>query len=108
MKVPTYNIQQTFNPGTASAPWGGYSSHVNDESRLRNQFFAIQKCEKSEYVPPSTSDLYNYKINSQPVHQPFPKLFEEQQFNKFNPNVCNLGKNLFDNSTRVQLKNLSN
>ena len=107
LKVPPYNIQQTFNPGTASAPWSGYSSHVNDESRLRNQFFALQKCEKSEYVPSSNSDLYAYKIDGSSAHQPFPKLFEEEKFNKFNPNVCNLGKNLFDNSTRIQLKNLS-
>lgn len=108
MKVPTYNIQQTFNPGTAASPWSGFSSYVNDESRLRNQFFALQKCEQSEYVPSSKSDLYDYNVVGAPVQQPFPKLFEKEKFDKFNPNVCNLGKKLFDNCTRVQLKNLSN
>ena len=42
-----YMIKDTFNPGTSKAPFNGYSTNVNDESRLRNQFFAIQNCEKS-------------------------------------------------------------
>merc|ERR1712100_858658 len=37
--LPTFNIQNTFNPGTAQAPWSGFSAKINDESTLRNQFF---------------------------------------------------------------------
>lgn len=107
MKVPVYNIQKTFNPGTATAPWSGLASQVNDESRLRNQFFALQKCEQAEYVPSSNSELYDYQVNGNNTTQPFPGLFHQEKFNNFNPNVCNLGKKLFDNCTRVQLKNLS-
>ena len=107
MKAPRYNISTTFNPGNATAPWGGYASTVNDESRLRNQFFALQKCGQSSYIPSSNSELYNSVVVSRPQQQPFPNLFREESFSTFDPNVCNLGNNMFDNCTRVQLKNLS-
>ena len=55
--APTYETTEVFNPGT-SAPWSGFPTKIDDESKLRNQFFALQKCEQSEYVPSSTSDLY--------------------------------------------------
>ena len=107
LNVPTYNIQQTFNPGNAVAPWSGFASSVNDESRLRNQFFAMQKCEQAEYIPSSNSDMYKHTVQGNNEKQPYPGLFREEIFNEFNPNVCNLGNRLFDNCTRVQLKNLS-
>lgn len=107
MRVPNYSIATTFNPGNATAPWAGFATTVNDESRLRNQFFALQSCEQPNYVPSSNSELYNSIVVGREERQPFPKLFEQQTFADFNPNVCNLGKNLFDNCTRVQLKNLS-
>ena len=105
--APMYDISTTFNPGTAVAPWSGFATSVNDESRLRNQFFALQKSPQSDYVPSTESDLYNTLITYRPVDQPFPGLFTEEKFSHFNPNVCNLGNNLFDNCTRVQLKGLS-
>lgn len=106
VQMPRYNVKQTFNPGTA-APWSGFASSVNDESRLRNQFFAVQKCEQSEYIPSSNSDLYKVNVSGNNVKQPYPYLFKEEKFNHFNPNVCNLGNKLFDNCTRVELKNLN-
>ena len=103
---PAYNIHTTFNPGTAQAPWSGFATNVNVESSLRNQFFALQKCEQSEYVPSSKSDLYQTKIDYKPIKQTHPLLFERQDFEDFNPNVHNLGYEFFNNSTRTQLKNL--
>ena len=38
---PIYNTTHVFNPGTAQAPWSGFSTNINTESRLRNQFFAL-------------------------------------------------------------------
>jgi hypothetical protein len=38
--------------------------------------------------------------------QPYPKLFEPAMFDNFNPNSHNLGNNVFNNSTRQQLKNI--
>jgi hypothetical protein len=104
--IGTYNIKQTFNPGTAQAPWSGFASNVNDESTLRNQFFALQSCEQPNYVPGSNSDLYNVEAVGREAKQPFPSLFTTPDLGDFNPNPCNLGCNIFDNCTRVQVKNI--
>ena len=98
-----YNTSKIFNPAPAG-PWCGFASHINEESKLRNQFFALQKCEQSEYVPSSDSDLYVTKLTSQPVQQPFPDLFKQETFAQCSPNTNNLGGNLFDNCTRQQTK----
>lgn len=98
---PVYNIEQTFNPGTAQAPWSGFASRINDESRLRNQFFALQKCQQSVYVPSSNSDLYKVAVAGRVEQQPFPGLFEETKFKEFDPNTQKMGKNIFNNCTRL-------
>lgn len=106
-----YNVHSTFNPGTSS-PFIGYSSHINDESRLRNQFFALQKCEQSEYVPSSNSDLYMVHVSGGERKEPllFNHLFQENDFSSSNNNNFNInmeiGKNLFENNTRIQLKDI--
>ncbi len=107
---PVYNTKQVFNPGNAQAPWSGFSTNVNTESRLRNQFFALQKCEQSEYVPQSTSDLYVPYVpkNTMSGDQPFPDLFTKQEFEPFNPNPLELGGKILNNSTRVQLLDACN
>lgn len=106
IRRPTYNVGNVFNPGTAQSPWSGFASNINKESSLRNQFFALQNCEQSQFVPSSESDLYNYRISDGSVeNQPFPGLFTEQTFETFNPNTCNLGKEFFNNFTREQLHN---
>ena len=38
---PTYNPELVFNPGSSHAPWSGFASSINEESALRNQFFAL-------------------------------------------------------------------
>ena len=103
---PVFNTNQIFNPGTAQAPWSGFATNINTESRLRNQFFALQRCEQSEYVPSSSSSLFNaYVPNLSPEQQPFPNLFEKPELPPFNPNPMNLGDQILNNSTRVQLQN---
>lgn len=113
---PIYKQDQVFNPGT-SAPFNGYVNAINDESRLRNQFFAMQKCEQKEYVPSSQSDLYTVDIpqNLPIIHKDGDGfqyddrslLFKEDELGDFNPNVFRLGGNLFENHTRQQLKGIS-
>jgi hypothetical protein len=103
-----YSTENVFNPGNAQAPWNGYSDNVNIESTLRNQFFALQKCEQSEYVPSSNSDLYETKISYTPQKQTHDLLFEKPEFSSFNPNENNLGGNLFNNFTRYQVKDIEN
>lgn len=107
-----YDVSETFNPGT-SAPFIGFSKNINDESILRNQFFALQRCEQSVYVPSSESDLYVIKKSINDKEERNDKihnlLFKETEMGNFNPNidVNKIGNNFFDNNTRVQLKNIN-
>lgn len=106
-KKPVYNINKTFNPGNSKAPWSGYANNVSLESSLRNQFFALQKCEQSEWVPSTNSDLYSALVTAQPdVKQTHPGLFATSDFNSYNPNTNNIANELFNNHTRQQIKDL--
>lgn len=102
---PIYNLATTFNPGNSQAPWSGYATNIDDDSRLRNQFFALQKCDQASYIPATNSDMYTVNVTGQAVHQPFPDLFMKPNFQPFNPNTCGVGGNLFDNCIRQQIKN---
>tara|TARA_B100000902_G_C26862040_1_gene693500 strand:- start:7 stop:555 length:549 start_codon:yes stop_codon:yes gene_type:complete len=117
VKRPTYNLKNNFNPGNAQAPWSGFASHINDESRLRNQFFALQKCEQANYVPSSNSDMYNVEVGGREEYDQFSdlvkpaapalgSLFVKPDLAPFNPNSCDIGKRLFNNHTRQQLLNV--
>ena len=103
-QMPTYNQYAIFNPGNTTAAWSGFN--VNQESELRNQIFALQKCSQSVYVPKSTSDLYTYGFQQKKINQVHSLLFEQNRFNPFNPNPNNkrIGTSAFMNSTRCQLK----
>ena len=103
-----YNVGKVFNPGNAQAPWAGYANNVDIETILRNQAFALQKSDKAAYIPSSNSDLYNLEVTGRHENQPFPGLFSSQEFTHFNPNPHNLGQDVFNNSTRQQLKNIGN
>lgn len=103
---PIYNPEIIFNPGNAQAPWSGFATNINLESSLRNQFFALQKCEQSQYVPSSNSDLYNVQVVSRQIPQTHPLLFTQYNFDQFNPDCLNLAKNVFNNSTRTEIKNI--
>jgi hypothetical protein len=106
---PTYNVNKTFNPGNDSAPWSGYASNVNLESELRNQVYALQKCSQAVYVPDSKSDLYDYKFKTIKQPNPHELLFQNDGFASFNPNPDKnvVGANLFNNSTRVQVRDMT-
>lgn len=97
---PTFNPHKTFNPGNNMAPFSGFANNVNVESVLRSQFFGLQDCEQSQYVPSSRSDLYNVYVPPKPVKQPYPDLFKKEIFDHYNPNPNNLGNSFFNNSTR--------
>jgi len=107
IKQPTYNTTQTFNPGNDEGPWSGYASKINDESKMKNMFFAHQACAQGTYIPGSTSDMYQVHVSStQQVAQPFPDLFATPELNFFNPNSYGIGTHFFDNCTRQQIKSL--
>lgn len=115
-KFATYDAETVFNPGTAQAPWSGFSENINTESELRNQFFALQKFEQSYYVPRSSSDLYNAYVP--PMHaavhveQPHPNLFSAYSNNGDSGihqdcNTPSFTNNKFNNYTRNDVKNVS-
>jgi hypothetical protein len=107
----TYNSETIFNPGNDRGPWSGYASNVNKESDLRNQLYAHQKCSQATYVPSSDSTLYDigWKNNSN-FNQPFPGLFDAQQFAPVERNKHSnmVGFAMFNNATRQQTKDLTN
>lgn len=104
-----YDASSSFFPATRKLHFCGFASNVDRESTLRNQFFALQKADQRSYVPSSTSDLYENKINFITNNENLDShlLFREQQFQDFNPNnFPTIGNELFYNATRVQLKNI--
>jgi len=108
VQCPDFNTRQTFNPGNTQSPWSGFASNVNTESILRNQVFALQKCSQAVYVPNSNSDLYHVAFKTKQEQYPDTLLFQEQKFQSFDPNPApkDVGYEIFNNSTRVQVRNL--
>ena len=112
-KYENYNVHQIFNPGNSKAPPNGFLQYVDNESYLRNQSIALQKgAEQSNYVPQSKSELFNdYPVVGRNEIQPYPKLFEKRNFSNLralNNNLDYIGKDLFHNNTRTQLRNQLN
>jgi hypothetical protein len=109
MQTPSFNPNHTFSPGNRQSPWSGFVSHVNLESELRNQIFALQKCSQAVYVPSSKSDLYNVSIRHPQQVMNHSLLFQEEHFGNFNPNPDSkiVGSGIFYNSTRTQIQDMS-
>ena len=99
---PIYNIQNTFNPGNDKGPWSGFVTHVDTESSLRNQFFALQKCDQGKYIPDSKSDLYkvDVPIEQNPMNHPY--LFQTSTLGRTSHTEINPAVNMFHNHTREQ------
>ena len=102
-----YNQITQFNPGT-SAPYSGYATNIDQDSRLKDIFLPTQKwTAQTKFIPSSHSDLYNINvITSKPVVMTNKDLFRQETFAPFNPNPCNLGNKVLYNHTRQQVKNL--
>jgi hypothetical protein len=110
VNAPIYNVHNVFNPGNTQSPWSGFATNINKESELRNQIYALQKCSQSVYVPKSNSDLYNYKFKTATKPNPHELLFQNDKFDTFNPNPDDnmVGTGLFYNSTRSQVRDMTN
>jgi hypothetical protein len=101
--MPTFNPSTTFNPGNDEGPYSGYATNINVESELKNQIYALQSCDQAVYVPNSNSDLYNYGFTpGTNMTQPFPDLFNKQQFDQCNRLPEQIQQVLFYNPTRTQ------
>ena len=106
-KFPPYNQMTQFNPGQG-APYSGYATYIDQDSRLKDIFMAAQKnTAQTQYIPSSQSDMFNVNVTTtHPVHMTNQELFTKEQFAPFNPNPCNLGNEILHNHTRQQIKNL--
>lgn len=103
-----YNPTQVFYPGTSKAPVEFALDNVDVESNLRNQFMALQKNDQAKYIPSSHSSLYSlmqYKTKITDYNTNQQKMHEISNIH-FNPDRCNLAPDTFNNSTRVNLKNM--
>ena len=103
--LPTYNIYKTFNPGSR-APFSGYAHAIDQDSRLKNIFFPLQKCPQSDFIPDTESDLYHYNMMIHPIRMTHNLLFNKEDFDSFDPNKCRVGEKMFHNHTQFQTKNL--
>jgi hypothetical protein len=109
VNYPTFNPHKTFNPGNAEAPWSGFASNINKESELRNQIYALQSCSQSVYVPSSNSDLYQHSFQApnSKYEMTHSLLFKDEQFADCDRNPHDMATNMFMNSTRTQVKDLT-
>jgi hypothetical protein len=104
-----YNVIN-FNTGSQRAPPSGYVNNIDLENELRNQNSALQHGTfEGVYIPSVKSEIYNVSVPSgrQMEEQPFPNLFSIQLLDNIpNPNIVNsnIGKNVFYNHTRTQLR----
>tara|TARA_E500000331_G_C16994293_1_gene599166 strand:- start:119 stop:649 length:531 start_codon:yes stop_codon:yes gene_type:complete len=106
-----HNVQTNFSPATQNGPPQTYLRNVDMESSLRNQTVALQRgITQGVYVPSSQSDLYKVQVPSKPGPQPHKNLFEKSSFaqtaREQNTQQSSIGKELFYNHTRVQLRGL--
>ena len=69
---------------------------IDQDSRLKNIFFPLQKCPQSQYIPGSESQLYKYEIAwLKPVEMSHGLLFNSENFDLSNPNKCDLEQKAF-------------
>jgi hypothetical protein len=91
-----YNQETTFNPGDR-APIDYFMNNVDTESKLRNQFMALQKSIQSTYVPELNSSLYENNMVYKKEYAPTDC--------KSNSLHKDLAPNTFYNYTRNNLRN---
>jgi hypothetical protein len=96
----------SFLPNSKTGTFHGYARNVDSETVLRNQTFALQKCDQAQYIPDSSSDLYNPTLmnRSAPINHPL--LFKVHEPSPGTHAVPkHTGIDMFYNHTRVQRNN---
>ena len=85
-------------------PFNGYQANVDTETLLRNTINPLQSSAQSKFIPDSNGDLYNNSYL--PYNRRNKLFFKRENFNMFNPNTHNIGKKMFYNHTKTQIRNL--
>ena len=104
-----FSMSNTFTPGT-SAPFYGYATNVDDETRMRNIFMAYQPSyAQSHYIPSSTSDLYQERKipNNTYIANPHELLQEVHVANSSTSRITPSENISFYEDTRQNIKNIS-
>ena len=98
---PTFNVETNYLPGNKQGPWDGFATQINEESKLRNMFFANTKSQQGIYIPSSNSELYELpKVKGRNKEsQTFPGLFTTPQVQKQTPPIYKENK-IFNNDSR--------
>ena len=112
-KTVQHDIGKHFNPGTHRAPPMSILRDVNIETMLRNQTTALQHGnDQAVYVPSSDSDLYNVQVPLSSTGDGLsthPNLFYQPHHTNMRESSLHcgyIGKDMFLNNTRVQLRNM--
>ena len=107
ISMEPHNVETNFSPATHRGPPSTFFTHVDVESGLRNQTVALQRGSiQSVYVPDSTSDLYKVHVPSSIGPNPHPGLSASQSFRETRHMNHNIGRDVFNNHTRTQLRGL--
>jgi len=105
---PVYNTRFMFAGSSQGLPFNGMQARIDTESELKNIIFPLQNAPQAKFIPSSHSDLYNTQYLTPRSHnnsETNTLLFKQETFSKFNPNHCGVGKEMFNNNTRVQIRN---
>jgi hypothetical protein len=116
-RLHNYDLDDSsFYPTSTNGPPNTFLKNVDTETFLRNQTVALQHgASMGVYVPSSQSDLYKASVpaSSLPMIQPHPQLFERN--NSFSQPSGSyvlenqaVGRDVFTNYTRTQLRNTIN
>ena len=109
-ETETHHVGNNFSPATQRGPPSTMMQNIDMESSLRNQTVAYQRNSlQSVWVPDSSSDLYNVRVTPTNGPNPHPSLFNHYQTIQSTPREAivrgmNIGKDMFNNSTRTQLR----
>lgn len=106
-KYPVFNVRQSFLPGDRQGPWDGFSTHIQDESKLRNMYFSNNDCMQRFYIPSSKSSLYVTPPipNNNPVKQTHPMLFAPNKHYTTTTKYAYKENKVFNNDSRQTILN---
>lgn len=107
-KYETYSPSSNFNPGNDGAPVNGFLDNICVESELRGNNYKLTGGDLGhKYIPSHNGPLYNNQVGN-PLEKPDPKhnlLFKQNTYVQANSVDPSIGRDIFHNNTRVQLRN---
>jgi len=81
-----YKVSNNMYTGTSKPPFQAYASHIDTESVLRGQVYALQRSDLASYIPSSASDLYK-GMNPKPKHTPHKELLPQHNSKELLPQI---------------------